>query len=344
MKRYNSVFFRQKRVCYQDITRVLGCSRKLIARWTVHNKNEKASFEDAPRSGRPTEVDPDLQIGAYKATVSSRDAARLCTVSQSTILRTAKKYKYKRMAKKKQQFISKANILKRFAFATHHIQAQTNWRNVAFSDESMFEVGGNLHEVIGPGDEREVRATVQHPISVMVWGAISYEGRSYLKVFVHEKMKKNGEKKMRKGKVVMAKEECKSEDYLQLILQTYRGSLLNLFPSYHLDKNSTKDHYFQLMQDNAPPHVKAAPLIEKKGLFILPNWPPSSPDLNPIEHVWHELKRRVRNDNTITLLDLKEKVEKHWYEIPQDFFRRLVDSMNNRFNKTIENGGGHSGY
>ncbi|CAH2108249.1 unnamed protein product [Euphydryas editha] len=57
-----------------------------------------------------------------------------------------------------------------------------------------------------------------------------------------------------------------------------------------------------------------------------------SPDLNPIEHLWGELKRRVRARDRATSSndELKSALEEEWNTIPQDFMKKLIKSMKNR--------------
>ena len=58
-------------------------------------------------------------------------------------------------------------------------------------------------------------------------------------------------------------------------------------------------------------------------------WPASSPDLNPIEHLWDQLGRavRARVTNTTTLADLQRMLLEEWDVIPQQCVTRLGTSM-----------------
>ena len=57
-------------------------------------------------------------------------------------------------------------------------------------------------------------------------------------------------------------------------------------------------------------------------------WSSKSPDLNPIEHLWDDLDRRVcsRQPAPQTMQELQQALEQEWGRIPQDRIRRLVES------------------
>ncbi|GFU58542.1 transposable element Tcb2 transposase [Trichonephila clavipes] len=61
-------------------------------------------------------------------------------------------------------------------------------------------------------------------------------------------------------------------------------------------------------------------------------WPACSPDMNPIEHVWDALGRRVsgRQLPPQTLQELERALLEEWDRIPQLVINSLIDSMPQR--------------
>ncbi|GFT60294.1 transposable element Tcb2 transposase [Trichonephila clavipes] len=87
---------------------------------------------------------------------------------------------------------------------------------------------------------------------------------------------------------------------------------------------------FILMDDNFRP--LRANLVEdflfEKGIVRM-EWPACSPDMNPIEHVWDALGRRVagRQPPPQTLQELKRALLEDWDRIPQLVINSLIDSL-----------------
>ena len=70
-----------------------------------------------------------------------------------------------------------------------------------------------------------------------------------------------------------------------------------------------QQHQMSFQHDNARPHVARVCQDFLANNNIVPlNWPPYSPDLSPIEHLWGELDKRIRRRrNTPTLSGICEQ-------------------------------------
>ncbi|GFX01646.1 transposable element Tcb2 transposase [Trichonephila clavipes] len=90
---------------------------------------------------------------------------------------------------------------------------------------------------------------------------------------------------------------------------------------------------FLFMDDNAPCHrtVAAEQLLESEDIERM-DWPTRSPDLNPIEHVWDFLGRRLaaRTLPPVTIRDLRLALQGEWAAMPQQLIDTLILSMGRR--------------
>ena len=94
------------------------------------------------------------------------------------------------------------------------------------------------------------------------------------------------------------------------------------------------------MQDNAPIHTARActEWLEIHGIATV-DWPPYSPDLNPIEHLWWALKQKLHklhpefdymSDSQASWEAFELGLHEAWAAIPDSLIRRLITSMPRR--------------
>lgn len=209
----------------------------------------------------------------------------------------------------------------RLAYANAH-RAWTfrQWGNVLFTDESRFALhGSDRRPLVWRRRGERFRQNFVRPIvaygggSVMVWGGVSRDWRTPL---------------------VIVRENLTAQRYIDQIL---RPIVL---------RRRQHQRAFILMQDNARPHTAniTRRFFERHDITLLRH-PPMSPDLNPIEHVWDIMGRRLRREypNLQNLAALERALLQIWNTIPQPQIARCIN-MAERLAAVIENRGGNTRY
>ncbi|GFV20509.1 transposable element Tc3 transposase [Trichonephila clavipes] len=104
---------------------------------------------------------------------------------------------------------------------------------------------------------------------------------------------------------------------------------------------------FLFLDDNAPCHrtVAAEQLLESEDIERM-DWPARSPDLNPIEHVWDFLGRRLvaRTLPPVTIRELRFALQDEWAAMPQQLIDTLILSMGRRCETCLAVTGDHISY
>jgi len=97
------------------------------------------------------------------------------------------------------------------------------------------------------------------------------------------------------------------------------------------------------VQDGARPHTAHANInyLVSKLINILRNWPPRSPDLNPIENLWAHIQRLVSERGPSDTEELKKFVVDVWNKIPQSVIDDYVRSFAGRVKECRARKGQH---
>ena len=182
------------------------------------------------------------------------------------------------------------------------------WKHVLWSDESKFNLFGSdgklmvWRSTMEEYDPKCTVPTVKHNGgSVMVWGCFSRSDVEDLR-FTEGNMNRF----------------LYSEILRKNLLQScHRLGLENSFVFQH---------------DNDPKQTAGLvkDWLKQKKIETL-NWPPFSPDMNPIEHLWDELERRMKKHHLKKKKELKEILLKEWNNIGTDVREKLVDSVPNMY-------------
>ncbi len=78
--------------------------------------------------------------------------------------------------------------------------------------------------------------------------------------------------------------------------------------------------------------------LEHDNEFTLLKWPPQSPDLNPIEHLWDVVEREIHIMDVYptNLQQLCDAIMSIWTKISEECFQHLVESVPQRIKAVLK--------
>ena len=278
-----------------------------------------------PGSGIPPKLSPAVQQLIERAmreddeTTATQIQAILARyhiyVSLATIVRNRRELGWVYRGSAYCQLIRNANKVKRMDFALVHLH--DNFDDVIWSDETTVQLETHKRMCYRKeGEKPRTNPRPKHPVKVHVWGGISRRGATAVCIF---------------------EEIMTAPLYCDILEGTLLPFVREKFPS-------PSSHRF--MQDNDPKHTSRV----AKEFFTTNNinwWrtPPESPDMNPIENLWHELKEYVRREvKPENKEQLVNGITRFWASIDAHKCSRYINHLKKVLPSVIEKNGDATGY
>lgn len=274
-------------------------SRELASKW-------------ADAIGRPISKDTCLRnikklgYGFYKVGLNKADNFTLSNNANFWLLQ----------AKEKPLLSLKQKRARLLWVKEHQNWSERQWNSIIWSDESKFEVcvGDPRSRIMRLPEEAFhkdcLKRRVKFPASVMVWGCMSSQGVGRL-CFI------NGTVNAARYQTILQEELLPSIGNLQL-----------------------QGGEFIFQQDGAACHTAktVTAWLQEMNIPVLP-WPSNSPDLSPIETLWHEMKKALRTTPVRTVPELKSKLTEIWGNFKPEFCQKLVGTMPKRIQAVLKRKG-----
>lgn len=244
------------------------------------------------------------------STSTIKDEIQL-NVSKETIrrvIRNSQVLKYQKMMVKPP--LKLEHKLKRLQWAKTKVAWGDEWKQVIWSDEKKFNLDGpDAHAYYWHDLRKEdIQFSRRHTGggSLMIWACFNFYGKSKLAVV--------------SGILNQWEYQTHLKDYLLPFIKDFGG----VSPVFQ--------------QDNCRCHVARSTMewLKNKNIEVM-DWPPYSPDLNPIENLWGVLVRKVYagGKQFKSIDDLQSAVIGCWEDLDQNILQNLVNSMPNRIYETI---------
>ncbi len=308
------------------IARETGHSRSLIRKIKNQMKNDEDIFELKNKLGAPVKITNDLRNEIRNLTMANRrmssktisniisENSNFPSISRSSVDSVRHSLGFSYLPPIHTFFTTEVQRENRVNFCKYHIDNQTSWNNVLFTDESIFELN-SAHRWIwrrrGETSSDVYNATNKFNKKVMVFGGISYKYTTPL---------------------ITIQGTIDANDYVDDCIDQ-SGLILGMNNAYgHMN--------WVLMQDGATCHT-ASSTIEYLTDYckVLKNWPSNSPDINPIENLWSYLKQKVEELNPQNEKDLIDLLIDLWENLDISLIHKLIDSVPSRIQAVIDSEG-----
>ncbi|KAG2466803.1 TCB1 transposase, partial [Polypterus senegalus] len=282
-----------------------------------------------PRAGRPSKLSDRVRRALVRE-VTKNPMVTLSELQRSSVERGEPSRRttisaaihqsglYGTVARQK-PLLSKRHMAARLEFAKRHSQIMRN--KIFRSDETkieLFGVNARRHVWRKPGTthhQANTIPTVKHGDgSIMLWGCFSAAGT---------------------GRLVRIKGKMTAAMYRDILDENLLQSALDLRLGCR----------FIFQQDNDPKHTAkiSKEWLQDNSVNVL-EWPSQSPDLNPIEHLWRDLKMAVHRRFPSNLMELERCCKEEWAKLAKDRCAKLVDSDSKRLEAVIAAKGASTKY
>ena len=247
------------------------------------------------------------------------------SITSQTVCYHLKKAGMQPVVKRKRPLLQKYHIKEWLHFAECHKEwTLEDWKKILWSDETKINrIGSDERKYVwkdaGEGlSERTVEGTLKFGGgNVMLWGCMGWDGVEYS---------------------TRIEGRMDAELYVSIL----DNELMQSLEYYRIDPRNI---IFQ--QDNDPKYTsKLAMGWFNDNDIIVMKWPAQSPDLNPIEHLWHYLKKKLLEYEVPPkgIHEFWERIEKEWNEIPAETCQKLIESMPRRIEAVLKAKGGYTKY
>ena len=309
-------------------------ARLQVSKGAVHGTLKRAaetgSVASKARSGRPKVTTPledeyiKLSSLRDRKITSSQiqdllNKGRKTPVSKSTVKRRLSYSGLRGQVAVPKPLLRRGNRLKRFRWAEKYQHfTEDDWKKVLFTDESKFDIYGSNRRAGEKMIPQSISPTVKHGGgNIQVWGCFAYSGVGHLQRIDHTMTEENYHSILQRHVIPTALHLC-GEGF---ILQQGNDSK----NSSELCKNYLKT-------------------VEEQGVLTVMDFPPQSPDLNPIEHLWGHLETERAKHSVTSQEALWNTVKSCWDDTSQQVLHKLVESMPARVHAVIKAKGGRTKY